>query len=100
MINKLKKNIFAFLISFFLIYFLFSLFGGDRGLISQINKQQKLENLLKKEVEIIDKIEEIVLKNSLLTTNLDIDYIETLIRDKFIFGKNGEKIYIINEDED
>ena len=77
MINKLKKNIFAFLISFLLIYFLFSLFGGDRGLISQINKQQKLENLLKKEVEIIDKIEEIVLKNSLLTTNLDIDYIET-----------------------
>ena len=55
---------------------------------------------MKKEVEIIDKIEEIVLKNSLLTTNLDIDYIETLIRDKFIFGKNGEKIYIINEDED
>ena len=100
MINKLKKNIFAFLISFLLIYFLFSLFGGDRGRISQINKQQKLENLLKKEVEIIDKIEEIVLKNSLLTTNLDIDYIETLIRDKFIFGKNGEKIYIINEDED
>ena len=100
MINKLKKNIFAFLISFLLIYFLISLFGGDRGLISQINKQQKLENLLKKEVEIIDKIEEIVLKNSLLTTNLDIDYIETLIRDKFIFGKNGEKIYIINEDED
>ena len=100
MINKLKKNIFAFLISFLLIYFLFNLFGGDRGLISQINKQHKLENLLKKEVEIIDKIEEIALKNSLLTTNLDIDYIETLIRDKFIFGKNGEKIYIINQDED
>ena len=33
-------------------------------------------------------------KNSLLSTDLDLDYIETLIRDKFLFGKKGEKIYI------
>ena len=38
-------------------------------------------------------------KNSLLSTNLDLDYIETLIRERFLFGKEGETIYIIKNDE-
>ena len=68
-------------------------------LISQIKKENKLEFLKYKEVEIVNKIEDFKLKNSLLTTNLDLDYIETLIRDKFIFGKKGETIYMINQYE-
>ena len=38
-------------------------------------------------------------KNSLLSTNLDLDYVEILIRERFLFGKEGEKIYIIKKDE-
>ena len=38
-------------------------------------------------------------KNSLLSTNLDLDYIETLIRERFLFGKKNETIYIIKKDE-
>ena len=38
-------------------------------------------------------------KNSLLSNNLDLDYIETLIRERFLFGKEGETIYIIKNDE-
>ena len=34
-------------------------------------------------------------KNSLLSDNLDLDYVETLIRERFLFGKKNEKIYII-----
>ena len=49
-------------------------------------------NIQKKELS--NKIQDLELKNSLLTDNLDLDYIETLIRDKFLFGKKGEKIYI------
>ena len=38
-------------------------------------------------------------KNALLSTNLDLDYIETLIRERFLFGKENETIYIIKKDE-
>ena len=38
-------------------------------------------------------------KNSLLSTNLDLDYIETLIRERFLFGKKDETIYIIKKNE-
>ena len=45
-----------------------------------------------------NKIEELNFKNSLLTINLDLDYIETLIRKKFFFGKKNESTYIINNE--
>ena len=48
---------------------------------------------------LIEKIEDLEHKNSLLTTQLDLDYIEILIREKFLFGKKNEKIYIIKKDE-
>ena len=38
-------------------------------------------------------------KNSLLSTNLDLDYVETLIRERFLFGKEGETIYIIKQND-
>jgi hypothetical protein len=36
-------------------------------------------------------------KNSLLTENIDLDFIEILIREKFLFGKEGETTYIIKD---
>ena len=36
--------------------------------------------------------------NSLLSDNLDQDYIDILIREKFMFGKKGESTYIVNND--
>ena len=44
------------------------------------------------------KIEDLTFKNSLLSDNLDLDFIEILIREKFLFGKKGEKIYIIKDE--
>ena len=73
--------------------------SGDRGLISYLEKQKILQNLNEKENELIEKIKELDLKNSLLSDNLDLDYIETLIRERFLFGKKGEKIYIIKNNE-
>ena len=45
-----------------------------------------------------NKIQDLEHKNSLLTENIDLDFIEILIRDKFLFGKDGETTYIIKQD--
>jgi len=58
-----------------------------------------LSNLKKEELTLISKIEDMDHKNSLLSINLDLDYIETLIRERFLFGKKNETIYIIKNDE-
>ena len=99
MLRLIKRNYFL-LISFFLIlYFGFNLVSGERGLFSYIEKKELLSNLKNEELTLIDKIEDMDHKNSLLSTNLDLDYIETLIRERFLFGKEGETIYIIKNDE-
>ena len=99
MLRLIKKNYF-FLISVFLIlYFSFNLVSGERGLFSYNEKKELLTNLKNEELTLISKIEDMKLKNSLLSTNLDLDYIETLIRERFLFGKEGETIYIIKNDE-
>ena len=59
-----------------------------------------LQNLKKEELLITNKIKYFDLKNSLLDTNLDLDYIESLIRERFLFGKKDEIIYIIKNDKD
>ena len=71
---------------------------GERGLISLLKKENLLSQLKLEEKKITKNIEELEFKNSLLSNNLDIDYVEILIRDKFLFGKEGETTYIIRED--
>ena len=71
--------------------------SGERGLISYFDKNQILKDLKKKEILLISQIEDLEFKNSLLSSNLDLDYIESLVRERFLFGKKGEKIYIINQ---
>ena len=73
--------------------------SGDRGLISYNEKKQILQDLKKKELLLIDQIKDLDFKNSLLSNNLDLDYIETLIRERFIFGKKDEQIYIIKNND-
>ena len=99
MLRLIKRNYFL-LISFFLIlYFGFNLVSGERGLFSYTKKKELLSNLKNEELTLIRKIEDMDHKNSLLSNNLDLDYIETLIRERFLFGKKGETIYIIKNDE-
>tara|TARA_Y100000816_G_scaffold279560_1_gene251965 strand:+ start:1298 stop:1531 length:234 start_codon:yes stop_codon:yes gene_type:complete len=69
--------------------------SGDRGLISYFEKKEILSNLKIKEANLLVKINDLDHKNSLLSDNLDLDYVETLIRERFLFGKKNEKIYII-----
>ena len=99
MLKKLKNNYFLFVSSFLILYFFVNLLSGQRGLISYFEKKQVLDNLKQQKSMLINKIEDLDFKNSLLSDNLDLDYIETLIRERFIFGKKNEKIYIINKNE-
>ena len=99
MLSIIKKKYFILLSTFLFLYFFFNLLDGERGLISYFEKKQILEELKNQKNELTDKINNLEIKNSLLTDNLDLDYIETLIRKKFLFGKNGETLYIINKNE-
>ena len=97
MLRLIKRNYFL-LISFFLIfYFGFNLVSGERGLFSYINKKQILVDLKNEELSLTNKIDDMEHKNSLLSDNLDLDFIETLIRERFLFGKEDETIYIIKK---
>ena len=98
MFAKIKKNYFLLISTFLILYFFFNLLDGERGLFSYIKKKEILKNLQQSENNYIVKIENLEFKNSLLTTNLDLDYIETLIRSKFFFGKKDETTYIITYD--
>tara|TARA_Y100000591_G_scaffold269254_1_gene243735 strand:+ start:22 stop:324 length:303 start_codon:yes stop_codon:yes gene_type:complete len=99
MLKRLKKNYFLLVSSFLILYFFFNLLSGQRGLISYFEKKQILSNLINQKSLIIGQIEDLDFKNSLLSDNLDLDYIESLIRERFIFGKENEKIYIIKNND-
>ena len=99
MLKNLKKNYFLLVSTFLILYFFFNLMSGERGLISFLEKKEILKGLKNQEVMLIQSIEQLDFKNSLLSDNLDLDYIETLIRERFIFGKKNEQIYIIQNND-
>ena len=99
MLSELKKNYFIIISTFLFLYFFFNLLDGERGLISYFEKKKIIEDQINLKNELVNKIEDLEFKNSLLTDNLDLDYIEILIRKKFLFVKEGENIYIIKNNE-
>ena len=99
MLNKIKKNYFLFISTFLILYFFFNLLGGERGLFSYFKKKEILISLLNDETNLTNKIRNFEFKNSLLSDKLDLDYVETLIREKFLFGKEGETLYIIKKND-
>ena len=99
MLRLIKRNYFLLISLFLILNFGFNLVSGERGLFSYIKKKELLSNLKKEEISLTNKIADMDHKNSLLSTNVDLDYVETLIRERFLFGKEGETIYIIKKDD-
>ena len=97
MIDKIKKNYFLLIVTFLIIYFFFNLLEGNRGLISYFEKKEIYKKLETDQKEISVKIANLEQKNSLLTEDIDLDFIEILIREKFLFGKEDETTYIIKK---
>ena len=54
--------------------------------------EKKQKNLIEKKNLLSEKLNEFEKKNKLLSTNLNLDYVETLYREKLKFGKKEEII--------
>ena len=99
MLRLIKENYFLLISIFLILYFSFNLVSGERGLFSYFEKKETLSNLKREELSLSSNIENLSHKNTLLSINLDLDYVETLIRERFLFGKKNETIYIIKKDD-
>ena len=98
MIKKIKDKLLFIIPVLLMLYFILNLLGGNRGLFSYFEKRNYLTDLKNEEKLIKQEIEELEKSNILLSDNLDIDYIEILLRDKFLLGKRGETVYIIKNE--
>ena len=93
-LEKINKKKFTFISIFLFSYVMLNLLDGERGLLSYYEKQKVIKQFsqekksLKRQLNLIEK------RNSLLTDIIDIDYLETLYRTKFMVGKKNEKIYL------
>ena len=74
------------------LYIATNIIGGERGLISYYEKEKKQKNLVEKKNILSEKLNEFEKKNKLLSTDLNLDYVETLYREKLKFGKKEEII--------
>ena len=98
MIKKIKDKLLFIIPILLIIYFILNLLGGNRGLFSYFEKRNYLDNLKNQERLIRQEIEKLEKLNILLSDNIDTDYIEILLRDKFLLGKKGETVYIIKNE--
>ena len=88
-----KQTKFTLVTIFLLIYLLLNLIDGERGLISFYKNQKIKEQLIKEKEKVTNEIASIEKKNNLLTDNVDLDFLETLYREKFMVGKSNELIF-------
>ena len=99
MFSKIKENYFLLISTFLILYFFFNLLDGERGLFSYFKKNEILKNLNNEQINLTNEIKDLEFKNSLLDKDIDLDFVEKLIREKFLFGKEGETLYIIKKND-
>ena len=92
-INRKKITIISFFLFFYIIL---NLLDGERGLISYYEKQNIKKQLLEEKSFLTEQLTIVEKKNELLTEKIDLDYLEILFREKFMFGRPNEKIYKSN----
>ena len=90
-INEKKFTIISI---FLFLYVMLNLIDGERGLISYFEKKNVITNLSEKENMLTKKLNFIEKKNNMLTDVIDLDFLETIYRQKFMVGKKEEKIFI------
>tara|TARA_Y100000590_G_scaffold85014_1_gene95023 strand:+ start:1508 stop:1804 length:297 start_codon:yes stop_codon:yes gene_type:complete len=95
-VEIIGKQKFTLISIFLFLYIIVNFLDGERGLISYYEKQKIKEQLLKEKKILTEQLVIVDKKNSLLTNNIDLDYLETLYRKKFMVGKESEFIYISN----
>jgi len=93
-IKILNNKKFTLITIFLFLYVAFNLFDGERGLISYYKMKKIKINLIQEKKELTKQLASVEKKNNLLTKIVDLDYLETLYRTKFMVGKNNEEIYL------
>ena len=91
LIESLKRNTFILFNIFFTLYIGINLIGGERGLISYFDKKRIYEELETKEKVLTSELKDLEHKISLVKNN-DLDYLDMLYREKFIYGTKDEII--------
>ena len=91
-----NKKIFFFQI-FLTLYIGINLIGGERGLVSYFEKKSYEKTIFIKSSELKKELDVIEHKNKLLSGSPDLDYLETLYRAKFKFGKKNEILIKLNK---
>ena len=95
-VQIISRKKFTLIIIFLFLYVLLNLLDGERGLISYYEKQKSKKQLIEEKKELSIKLALVEKKNMLLTDKIDLDYLEILYRQKFMFGKSNEYIYKSN----
>ena len=91
LIESLNRKKFILLNIFFTLYIGINLIGGERGLISYFDKKRIYEELETKEKVLTSELKDLEHKISLVKNN-DLDYLDILYREKFIYGTKEEII--------
>ena len=92
-----KKRKILFLNIFLFLYIVFNLLTGERGLMAYFEKSELEKKLTKTKIVLTNEIQILNKKNSLLSENLNSDFVDILIRDKLKLGKKEEIIIKIND---
>ena len=92
-----KNRKVLFLIIFLFLYIVFNLLTGERGLMAYFEKSELEKKLTKTKIVLTEEIQILDKKNSLLSENLNFDFVDILIRDKLKLGKKEEIIIKIND---
>ena len=95
-VQIINQKKFTLITVFLFLYVLINLLDGQRGLISYYEKQKIKQQLIEEEKALSIKLAMVEKKNMLLTDKIDLDYLEILYRQKFMFGKSNEHIYKSN----
>jgi len=98
MIKDIKNKLLIIIPILLILYFITNLLGGNRGLFSYYEKKGILDKLENEKNILNEEIVELEKYNALLSDNFDSDYVEILLRDKFLLGKKGETVYIIKNE--
>ncbi len=73
-------------------YVSINLIGGERGLVSFYEKERIYKDLIHKQNKLANELNEFEKKNYLLSSNLNLDYVDMIYREKLKFGKKDEII--------
>tara|TARA_B100000674_G_C37149878_1_gene606064 strand:- start:18 stop:314 length:297 start_codon:yes stop_codon:yes gene_type:complete len=89
-LNFLKSKKLLLLNILLTFYIATNLIGGERGLVSYYEKEKIHKNLIQKEKKLSKELNEFEKKNQLLSSNLNLDFVDMIYREKLKFGKENE----------